>query len=140
MAVSPRSIVKPNPKKWSKKEVEGRIVHQRSDLFDPNFVDPFGKTNIERMEKGKAPIGKDGQEINLHHLTQDEPGSMAELGSVFHSENDRFLHIYTNQYDKSYKDKNGVRHTYSSAPLSMNRSPFNKWKKKYWKVRANDFK
>ncbi len=91
------------------------------------------------MKKGKAPIGYDGEEVNLHHLTQDEPGSMAELGSVFHSENDRFLHIYTNQYDKSYKGSDNERHRYSSAPPPMDRRPFNRWKKKYWKNRANDY-
>ena len=126
-------------KKWNAKHVEGRKVYQRDDLFDPDRVDDYGKTNIERMQKGNAPVGYDGEEVNLHHLTQDEPGSMAELGSVFHSENDRLLHIYTNQYDKSYKGPDGVRHRYSSAPPSMDRKPFNRWKKKYWKKRANDF-
>ncbi|WP_283241018.1 RHS repeat-associated core domain-containing protein, partial [Pseudoalteromonas sp. S3178] len=130
---------KKQTKKWNKKIVEDRVVYQRGDLFNPIYKDKFGKTNIERMKKGKAPIGYDGEEVNLHHLTQDEPGSMAELGSVFHSENDRFLHIYTNQYDKSYKGSDNERHRYSSAPPPMDRGPFNRWKKKYWKNRANDY-
>lgn len=130
---------KAKAKKWSKKEVEGRKVYQRDDLFDPDRVDDFGKTNTERMKKGRAPIGKDGEEINLHHLTQDEPGSMAELGKKFHSENDRVLHIYSNQYDKTWKGADGVRRRYNSAPPSMDRGPFNTWKKKYWKARAKDF-
>ncbi|TMP72020.1 sugar-binding protein [Pseudoalteromonas sp. S1609] len=130
---------KKQTKKWNKKIVEDRVVYQRGDLFNPKYKDKFGKTNIERMKKGNAPIGHDGEEVNLHHLTQDEPGSMAELGSVFHSENDRFLHIYTNQYDKSYKGSDNERHRYSSAPPPMDRKPFNKWKKKYWKNRANDY-
>jgi len=41
----------PPAKKWTEKEVEGRKVYQRDDFFDPNRVDDFGKTNIERMKK-----------------------------------------------------------------------------------------
>jgi len=127
-------------KKLTKETVEGRKVFQRDELIEPDRIDGFGKTNVERMQKGKAPIGPNGEEVNLHHLTQDEPGSMAEVGSVFHSKNDRTLHIYSNQYDKSWKGLDGIRRRYSSAPPSMVRGPFNTWKKKYWKTRANDFK
>ncbi|QZN97393.1 HNH/ENDO VII family nuclease [Symbiopectobacterium purcellii] len=91
------------------------------------------------MRQGNAPIGHDGKEINLHHLTQDEPGSMAEISSTFHSENDRALHMYSNQWDKTWIDSDGVRRTYNSAPPSMNRGPFNQWKKSYWKTRSLDF-
>lgn len=91
------------------------------------------------MLKGDAPIGKDGLEVNLHHLTQDEPGAMAELLSTFHSKNDRILHIYSNQWDKTWVGKDGIRRVYESAPPSMDRRPFNKWKKLYWKERALDF-
>ncbi|WP_418889005.1 HNH/ENDO VII family nuclease [Pectobacterium parmentieri] len=28
------------------------------------------------MQNGNAPLGHDGLEINLHHLTQDESGPM----------------------------------------------------------------
>ncbi len=125
--------------KWVPKEVEGRKVYQRDDLIDPNRIDDLGKSNLERMQKGSAPVGADGQEINLHHLTQDEPGPMAEVGGVFHSTHDRVLHLYSNQWDKSWVGPDGVRRTYNSAPPSMNRSPFNSWKKRYWKARARDF-
>ena len=127
-------------KRWTPKEVEGRKVYQRDDLFDPSYKDDFGRTNVQRMEEGLAPVGKDGIEVNLHHLTQDEPGSMVELSSSYHSKHDRTLHIYSNQWDKSYKGADGIRHRYSSAPNSMNRGPFNKWKKGYWKSRSKDFK
>ncbi|UZS75321.1 HNH/ENDO VII family nuclease [Pseudomonas syringae] len=91
------------------------------------------------MRKGEAPIGKDGSEVNLHHLTQDEPGSMAEILSSFHSKNDRVLHMYSNQWDKSWVGADGSRRLYASAPSSMNRGPFNTWKKSYWKQRSLDF-
>jgi uncharacterized protein RhaS with RHS repeats len=124
---------------WAAKEVAGRKVYQRNDLFDPNYTDAFGRTNIQRMRKGDAPIGNDGLEVNLHHLTQDEPGSMAEILSSYHSENDRILHMYSNQWDKSWVGPDGIRRPYNSAPDSMDRRPFNKWKKSYWKTRALDF-
>ena len=119
--------------------VVGRKVFQRNDLFDPKQIDGFGKTNVQRMMRGDAPVGKDGLEINLHHLTQDEPESMAEILSSYHSQKDRILHIYSNQWDKTWVGPDGVRRTYNSAPPSMNRRPFNKWKKLYWKERALDF-
>lgn len=125
--------------KWIPKDVQGRKVYQRDDLFDPNFVDADGLTNIQRMKNGSAPIGRDGLEINLHHLTQDEPGAMAEVLSSFHAKNNRALHIYTNGWDKTWVGADGVRRTYNGAPPSMNRTPFNAWKREYWKTRALDF-
>ena len=124
---------------WTAKNVEGRKVYQRDNLFDPNRVDADGLSNIQRMQAGNAPIGKDGLELNLHHLTQDEPGSMVELLSSYHSKNDRILHMYSNQWDKTWVGTDGARRVYNSAPPSMNRKPFNSWKKRYWKVRALDF-
>lgn len=124
---------------WTPKSVAGRKVYQRNDIFDPHRVDELGRTNIQRMKKGDAPIGKDGKEVNLHHLTQDEPGPMAEVLSSFHSKHDRVVHIYSNQWDKSWVGSDGLRRVYNSAPPSMNRGPFNTWKKSYWKARALDF-
>jgi hypothetical protein len=56
-----------------------------------------------------------------------------------HQNYNRELHMYNNQYDKSYIGSDGIRHRYSSAPPSMNRGPFNTWKRGYWKTRAKDF-
>ncbi len=125
---------------WTPRTVAGRKVYQRGDIFELNRVDDFGRTNLQRMSKGEAPIGTDGTEVNLHHLTQDEPGSMAEVLSSFHSKNDRVLHMYSNQWDKSWVWPDGVRRPYSSAPKSMNRGPFNVWKRSYWKERSLGFR
>ena len=124
---------------WAAKNVNGRKVYQRNNLFDPHRVDADGLTNIQRMKRGNAPIGNDGLEINLHHLTQDEPGSMVEILSSYLSKNDRILHMYSNQWDKTWVGPDGTRFRYNSAPPSMNRGPFNTWKSKYWKIRALDF-
>lgn len=101
---------------WTAKNVQGRKVYQRNDIFDPHRVDADGLTNIQRMKGGNAPIGHDGLEINLHHATQDEPGAVIEILSSYHSKNDRALHIYSNQWDKTWVGSDGVRRTYNSAP------------------------
>jgi A nuclease of the HNH/ENDO VII superfamily with conserved LHH len=126
-------------KKWKEKEVNGRKVYQRDDLFDPLAKDAKGRTNLELMKSGKAPIGYDGKPINLHHVTQTEPGPMAELLQTTHKENSNLLHMYRNQYDKSWRDVDGTRRKYNSAPDPIDRGAFDKWKENYWKLRALDF-
>ena len=86
-----------NPKVWDKPvNIDGRKVYKRDDLFDANHISSWkvkGKTftgkNIERMASGRAPIGHDGNSIELHHLTQNEvsgltgkKGALAEVSSV----------------------------------------------------------
>lgn len=125
--------------RWQAKEVAGRKVYQRDDIIDPQRKDRFGRTNVQRMKKGLAPIGPDGLEINLHHVTQDEPGPMAELVNTQHKENFGLLHIYRNQHDKRWRGPDGILRQYKSAPPSMDRTPFDAWKKIYWRTRAVDF-
>ncbi|AKG33933.1 hypothetical protein VK70_04505 [Paenibacillus durus ATCC 35681] len=58
-------------KYWNKAtEFNGTKVYQRNDIIDPNLTDKLGKTNLERMKQGLAPIGPDGKSINLHHTIQ----------------------------------------------------------------------
>ena len=126
---------------WQRAEVAGRRVYQRDDLIDPKQVHQrSGLTNLERMEQGLAPIGPDGEPLNLHHMIQDEPGPMAEVTTTFHQENYRSLHLYTNQYDKMWKGEDGERRPYQSAPASMDRAGFDTWRADYWTERAEDFR
>jgi filamentous hemagglutinin len=74
------------------------------------------------MERGRAPIGPDGNPIELHHTIQSEPGRVAEVTSSFHSANHSALHINP-----------------STTPSGVDRPAFNRWKKNYWKGRASDF-
>ena len=37
------------------------------------------------MKNGKAPFAKDGSKVTLHHLHQEEPGSMCEVRQSLHS-------------------------------------------------------
>ena len=105
-------------------EVNGNKVYQRNDLFDPSYIDPkSGKTNLELMQGGRAPIGADGKPVNLHHMLQSQDGPIAEVTQSFHKDNHSTIHINDN-----------------SIPSGINRSEFNKWRSDYWKQRANDFR
>lgn len=110
---------------WSAEPVEfsGNKVYQRNDLFDPHAVDSRGRTNIQRMEKGLAPLDANGDSINLHHMLQSQDGPIAEVTQNFHTDNRRAIHI---------NDK--------SIPSGIDRPQFDKWRSGYWKQRAHDFK
>jgi hypothetical protein len=84
------------------------------------------------MQKGRPPIGYDGQPVNLHHLTQDEPGSLAEVGGQFHLENTGTLHGLT-EPGKSFR--------YSeSGTVTDAEKAFNRYKYWYWQERSKEFK
>jgi len=108
---------------WSRAVTfQGNKVYQRNDLINPSLVDSRGRSNLERMRKGLAPIGPDGMSMNLHHMTQRQQGAIAEMSQSFHINNRGTIHINPN-----------------STPSGINRAQFNKWRSNYWKNRANDF-
>ncbi|MCG1027020.1 hypothetical protein J5S49_01785 [Virgibacillus halodenitrificans] len=109
-------------KYWNKTtQFKNVKVYQRDDIINPNMKDVRGRTNLERMEKGLAPLGPDGKSINLHHTTQRNESSIAEVTQTFHKENSSVIHINPN-----------------TIPSGINRSEFNKWRSDYWKNRAKD--
>jgi RHS repeat-associated protein len=108
---------------WNKSEFEGTIVYQRDDLIDPKLIDSRGRTNIQRMEKGLAPIGPDGEPINLHHLTQKPNGPIMEVTATFHQNYYKTMHINTGNW-----------------PSAIDRNIFQQWKKLYWLFRSFWFK
>jgi len=108
---------------WNKTtEFKNVKVYQRDDIIDRNMKDARGRTNLERMTKGLAPLGPDGKSINLHHTTQRNESSIAEVTQTFHKENSSIIHINPN-----------------TIPSGINRTEFNKWRTSYWKNRADDF-
>lgn len=103
------------PKYWTNTVTFKKIkVYQRNDQFK------FTKSNIAKMKKGNAPIGVDKKPVNLHHMTQRNTSSIAEVTNTFHKKNSKTLHINSNK-----------------IPSGINRSQFNSWKKSYWKWRVN---
>ena len=104
-------------------EFNGKTITQNNELFDPNAVDTKGRTNIQRMEKGLAPIGRDGQSVNIHHIDQTNTSPLEEILESTHQQNNSVLHQNTGQ-----------------SPSLIDRNPFNKWRNDYWKWRSTDFK
>lgn len=100
----------------------GNRVYQRNDLIDPSAVDKLGRSNLERMQAGIAPLGPDGRSINLHHLTQRPNGAIAEVTATMHQTNSRVLHINPN-----------------TIPSGIDRGAFDAWRRSYWMSRAGDF-
>ncbi|MFO0587887.1 MAG: type VI secretion system tip protein TssI/VgrG [Polyangiaceae bacterium] len=110
-------------KRWSRFTMfRGTKVFQRDDLIDPGKLDKRGRTNVQRMKQGLAPLGPDGRSVNLHHLIQSEKGSIAEVSDTMHKQYDRVLHINP-----------------KSTPSGIDRKQFSAWKRGYWQERANDF-
>lgn len=98
-------------------EVNGRDVLIRNDI-DPELVDARGRTNLERMEKGLAPIDETGREIELHHIRQNPDGPLAELTSREHEGNFKLLHPDL------------------ESPSAIDRTEFAKIRAEHWKERA----
>ncbi|HLL30836.1 MAG TPA: HNH/ENDO VII family nuclease, partial [Allosphingosinicella sp.] len=65
---------------WTRRtEFNGVRVYQRNDLIDPGIVDSRGRSNLQRMGRGLAPLGPDGKPVNLHHMTQRADSPIAEV-------------------------------------------------------------
>ncbi|WP_417790623.1 DUF637 domain-containing protein [Terasakiella pusilla] len=126
-----------NGKTWNKSFFNGRSVYKNDGAFDPKFVDAKGRSNIQRMQEGLAPVGKDGKSVELHHMAQQEVngfngsrGAVAEVNRDFHSKNYNTIHIYK-KGDPEYVSWR------QSNPQAE--KEFNKFRKEYWKDRAGDF-
>ena len=98
----------------------GKLIAKRNNTFFPHIKDAIGRTNIERMKSGIAPIGKDGKSIELHHLKQKDNGIIVELTSQEHNINSKILHQY-------------------KTTSEIDRQSFNAFKRQYWRNRAKDF-
>ena len=102
-------------------EFRGKDVTQDDSLFDPNYKDEKGQTNIERMEKGLAPKSNDGKSIEIHHVDQTNDSPLKEMTQAEHQQS-------------------GMHQNKGQLPSQINRREFNQWRTEYWKWRANNFK
>ena len=104
-------------------------VNDRTVLKDtsinPDLIDEKGRTNLERMEKGLAPIDENGKPYNLHHIGQNADSPLAELKDGVHKKNDAILH------DKSKPTE--VHGENSNVNWDKERS-------EHWKARAEEIK
>ena len=83
-----------------------------------------GGSNLDLMKAGYAPIGKDGKQLNIHHLFGEEPGPVAEIEKTIHQANHGALHQII---DGSFR----------KDPEKL--SSWNAFYRQYWKDRAKDF-
>lgn len=103
-----------------------RRVYQRNDI-DFDFIDKdTGETNLQRMLKGSAPIGRDGKPIELHHILQKEVGPMVEIHETTHQEYKRILHGLRGVGESFRNDKD----------LD---SQYRNFKRAYWRWRAQQY-
>ncbi|MDC6143650.1 ribonuclease YeeF family protein [Bacillus subtilis] len=127
-----------NKEKYGAFEVKGKVkasgktkdvsrrVYTLKDI-DINKVDAeSGKTNLQLMKKGDAPFANDGTKINLHHLIQEEPGTMVEIPASVHQNNKKVLHGLK-KGGESFRNDKELRNQYKS------------FQRRYWKWRASQF-
>lgn len=105
-------------------DVGGKKCLIRSDI-DWDQKDAEGKTNRERVEAKppdgpSAPITKDGELVELHHIGQHQNSPFAELTMDEHRG----------------KGNNTVMHDTTKGETEINRGVFNGEKKEYWQARA----
>jgi hypothetical protein len=105
-------------------DVNGRRVYQNDRIIDPLQKDERGRTNLERMEKGLAPYGPDGEKVNLHHTIQTDDSPVAEVTQPFHERYRPVIHV--NWPPRKF-------------PSGIDRPAFNSWRRQYWKQRGVDF-
>ncbi|MDM5201101.1 HNH/ENDO VII family nuclease [Fictibacillus enclensis] len=100
-----------------------RRVFQRIDIDYQRIDTKTGKTNLQLMKKGRAPIWKDETAIELHHLIQREPGSMVEIPASMHDEYNKILHGLV-ENGGSFRNDPALRKQYDN------------FRSKYWRWRA----
>ncbi|MEI1422256.1 T7SS effector LXG polymorphic toxin [Bacillus cabrialesii] len=126
-----------NKEKYGAYEVKGKVkvkgnikdvsrrVYTMKDI-DINQKDRKGRTNLELMKDGKAPLAKDGTKINLHHLIQEEPGNMVEIPNSLHTKYSEVIH-------KLKTDGESFR---NNPELKVQYEYF---RARYWKWRATQY-
>ncbi|MGO9570619.1 MAG: HNH/ENDO VII family nuclease [Desulfomonilaceae bacterium] len=98
---------------------KGKEIIKRNETFNPHSKDATGITNVERMQKGKAPLGTDGNPVQIHHDKQSGRGTLFEVTAKEH---------------KAIP----VDRTKGGGLSPDERKEFNSWRPEYWKQRAQD--
>lgn len=94
--------------------VNGKLALVRKNI-NLNYVDEYGRTNLQRMQSGLAPLDPNGVPYELHHIGQNADGSLAILTQQEHD--------------------NAVLHGFKSIS-EIDRKVFAKQRKQFWKTMA----
>jgi len=100
-------------------EFEGKKIYKREDLYDLARKDSRGRTNLERMQLGRAPIGRDGRVVNIHHMLQSDGGPLIVLSGSMHQKYSKILHINPNK-----------------IPSGIDRQACDTFRRHFWKKEA----
>ncbi|MEH7098705.1 T7SS effector LXG polymorphic toxin [Bacillus velezensis] len=126
-----------NKEKYGAVEIDGKVkvkgqirdvsrrVYTLKDI-DINQKTPKGKTNLELMKDGKSPYAKDGTQINLHHLIQEESGPLLEIPNSLHTKYSDVIHGLKGN-GESFRNDVYLEKQY------------NNFKTRYWKWRAKQY-
>lgn len=99
-------------------EIDGRKC-----LINPNIdmdqKDAFGRTNKERVEQGLAPLDKNGNPIELHHIGQKNDSPLAELTQEQHRSKENYSILHDTKKDSE-----------------IDRKAFDNERENHWKARA----
>ncbi|MEK4632559.1 MULTISPECIES: T7SS effector LXG polymorphic toxin [Bacillus] len=126
-----------NKEKYEAYEIDGKVkvkgeprdvsrrVYTMKDI-DLNQKNRKGFTNLQLMKNGNAPFAKDGTQINLHHLIQEEPGTMLEIPESWH-----------NKYSDVLHGLKGNGQSFRNAPVLDKQ--YKSFRRRYWRWRAQQF-
>ena len=86
---------------------------------------PYESTpeNQDRMQQGKAQVGKDGKPVELHHEGQQTNGQTREMTQTEHRGGENFKKNHPNT---------------GQQPSQINRNQANQARRKHWKQKANE--
>lgn len=126
-----RGVELPNTKEWASirsywtevTSFDGMKVYRRNDLFDPHLI-VEGESNLERMARGRAPIGHDMEPVQIHHLNQANEGPVVEVSTTFHRDHSKTIHINSG----------------TKIPSGVDRDSFDAWRERYWTHRSAELK
>ncbi|WP_352426978.1 T7SS effector LXG polymorphic toxin [Bacillus sp. FSL K6-2865] len=126
-----------NKEKYEAYEIDGKVkvkgeprdvsrrVYTMKDI-DLNQKNRKGLTNLQLMKNGNAPFAKDGTQINLHHLIQEEPGTILEIPESWHNKYSDVLHGLKGN-GQSFRNDLVLDKQYKS------------FRRRYWRWRAQQF-
>ncbi|AMK72417.1 MULTISPECIES: T7SS effector LXG polymorphic toxin [Bacillus] len=117
--------IKGNVKAKGKIKDVSRRVYTMKDI-DLNQKNRKGLTNLQLMKNGNAPFAKDGTQINLHHLIQEEPGPMLEIPNSLHTKYSGIIHRLKSDGESFRNDP-------------VLKAQYDNFRDRYWKWRAKQY-
>ncbi|ATL39772.1 T7SS effector LXG polymorphic toxin [Bacillus velezensis] len=126
-----------NKEKYGAVEIDGKVkvkgeprdvsrrIYTMKDI-DLNQKNRKGLTNLQLMKNGNAPFAKDGTQINLHHLIQEEPGPMLEIPNSLHTKYSGIIHRLKSDGESFRNDP-------------VLKAQYDNFRDRYWKWRAKQY-